>query len=229
MRPRPCAASRSTSGHLRAVAEDGRLDRLGLGEREFGELQDNPGHERAIPGERGEGLLGDRRGRGGGEHGVELVREDLGRVLAGRIDHAARTQLPGDVEVVAAAADRHDLGTGERRELHGHVPDAAEPVDPDLRARADVQLVERGAARQNSGDEAERLRHAVGVGGVGEQVLGVPAVDVFTGDAAAVAQPLAPGRAVLALLTRPPQRLHPDPVVGRERLRPRPRSRRRCR
>src|SRR5205085_9610052 len=101
----------------------------------------------------------------------------------------------------------------------GHLADdvrgRTEPVQADPRRVAGHR--ERPLSDESGAQERGRLKvrislgHGKGVALVGDRVLRVPAVDVVTGEARAVAEVLQPRAAVAALAVSPPEPRHPHP------------------
>ena len=114
--------------------------------------------------------------------------DDRIRALAG-IQHHVRAHVAAHGDTAVARIDRHDLQPLRARELDAQVPEptaAADDAQPLPRGEAGVRdRAEDGApgARQRRrGLEADRVRDAVALGGVGDHVRGERARARHAGD-----------------------------------------------
>ena len=123
---------------------------------------------------------------------------------------------------VAGSGDREDAPSLVARHLGNDVSRRAEAVQ--AKAHAVTRGVERAISDQSRAQQRRRIDVAVrAVDGkaesrVGDRVLGVSAVDVIAGESRAVAQILAPGRAVDAHATRPAEPGNADAIADADRL-----------
>ena len=124
--------------------------------------------------------------------------------------------------MTSAATHRDDIGSGEYRKLQGHMTNATDAEHSDTLSGPEVELrngAERGDSRaeqRSSINQVDGLRHVIAVRRIREHKLRVRAVYVLTRDLALMAEFLAAGEAELALLARPPQRLHTNPITDLE-------------
>ena len=151
-------------------------------------------------------------GRGEDDRRVEL----LGRRARARPLRAERARERLRL-VVALARDREDAAALRPRDLRDDVRGGAEAVQPEPLGVA--REPQRAVADQPRAEQRRRLEVAEPVGDreaealVGDDPLGVAAVDVVAGEARAVAEVLAAARAEAALAARPAEPGHAEPAA----------------